>query len=151
MAVVVSLADIVNEMAEITGHHTIFLNQRTGEIVTLNEHQRHALEIGHDPEPGSDRPALSDDLRDGNLLELPSKFEHQEYSIVERFCHTVKDAQQRQTLFAAIHGKQAFRDFNVEVTQLGLEERWHGFRNQAFEEIAVAFLEKNGIAYARAA
>ena len=95
--------------------------------------------------------AVREAMESGDLLELPHKFEHQEYSIVEQFCRTIKDPEQRDALFAAIRGKRAFRDFSAAVKRLGLEQRWHGFRNHAFEEIAAAFLEKNGIAFKRAA
>jgi hypothetical protein len=152
MSVMVSLRDIVNEMVESSGHGACFLNRRTGELLVLNDHPRQALEIGHDPCGLSDGSTdLSDDMRAGNLVELPHKFEHQEFSMREQFCHSIKDPDQREPLFAAIRGKRAFRDFDAAVKHLRLEQRWHGFRSQAFEKIAIVWLDQNDIAFTRAA
>ena len=52
-------------------------------------------------------------------------------------------------LFVALRGRGAFRYFKATVRRLGIADDWYAFRDQAFEEIAVAWCEDNGIAFAR--
>ncbi|MHC4107763.1 MAG: hypothetical protein ACYSTY_06745, partial [Planctomycetota bacterium] len=152
--VVISVHDIVDEMVETDGECSAFLNRITGELVTLTEDVRDALENG---EPSEDLPAAEQErltafrclLQSGELLELPSSFETQEYSIRQRFCQSLPENEQRQRLLSALDGPTAFRSFDKLVRKLGLRDAWSGYRDRAFEEIAVAWLESNQIAYDR--
>jgi hypothetical protein len=151
MSFVVSIRDVVNEMAETGDDQTSFLNRRTGELISLTDEQRYVLENGRAADAPECQRELREVLQAGDLLELPSSFEHHEYSIVEQFCHSIKDPDQQEQLLAAIHGKRAFRDFKVTIATLGLEAAWVRFRNRAYEEIAVAWLQQNDIAFDQAA
>ena len=151
MCVVVSLGDIVNEMTEISADETAFLNRRTGEVLSLNDEQRYLLENSLAAFLSDEERALQEVLESGDLLELPSTFEHHQYSIVEQFCHTIKNEDHRDELLGAIRGKRAFRDFTAIIRRTGLEGDWLHFRDRAFEEIALAWLDANSVAYKRAA
>jgi hypothetical protein len=151
MSLVVSLRDVVNEMAEVGEDQTAFLNRRTGELISLTDEQRYVLENGRADDAPEEQRELREVLQSGDLLELPSAFEHHQYSMVERFCHSVRDPGQRDQLLAVIRGKRAFRDFKVAIARYGLQEAWRHCRDQAFEQIAVSWLEKNSIAYEKAA
>ncbi|MHC4775724.1 MAG: UPF0158 family protein [Planctomycetota bacterium] len=151
MCVVVSLGDIVNEMTEIGADETAFLNRRTGELLSLNDEQRYLLENSRAGVLSDEERALQEALESGDLMELPSTFEHHQYSIVEQFCRSVNSDDHRDELLGAIRGKRAFRDFTVIIRRTGLEGDWLHFRDRAFEEIALAWLEANNVAYKRAA
>ena len=145
MSVIVSLAEVVSEMVEISDRHTAFLNRRTGEVVSLTEQQRDVLDNG---DAASEREReLKGLVEAGDLLELPTKFENHEYSIVERFCQSVGDPDRKDELLQAIRGRRAFREFHNLVRRLDLEPAWSGFRERAFREIAVHWLQEHGIAY----
>lgn len=143
---VISVADIVNEMVETSDDRVAFLNRSTGEVFTVTEEQRALLEHGH---PIGDVSTFERQLRDhysnGDLVELPTRFEHHEYSIVERFCYSVQDRDHREQLLKAIRGKRAFRDFNQLTRTLGRHDEWCSFRDRAFEAIAIGWLEKHQI------
>ncbi len=152
MSVVVSLREVINEMAELADQHSAFLNRRTGELLTINDQQRTLFENSqpiHELSEG--QHVIREAMEAGDLLELPNKFEHHEYSIVERFCETVSDPKHKKKLTKAIRGKQAFRDFQRVVAKLGLQERWIGFRNRELEAIATDWLDRHEIAYNQAA
>ncbi len=152
--VVISLGDIVNEMVETDRECSAFLNRITGELISLTEDVRDALEDG---EPSEDLSAAEQErltafrclLQSGELLELPSSFETQEYSIRERFSQSLPENKHREQLLSALDGPTAFRSFNELVKRHGLRDAWSGYRDRAFEEIAVAWLESNKIAYDR--
>ena len=152
MSVVVSLREIISEMAEVTDRQTAFLNRRTGELVTIDDQQRILFENSqpiHELSQG--QHLIREAMESGDLLELPNSFEHHEYSIVERFCETVTDPGPKKKLTKAIQGKQAFRDFQRIVAKFGLTDRWTGFRNRELEAIATDWLDRHEIKYDMAA
>jgi hypothetical protein len=152
MSVMVSLRDVINEMAEVGDDQTAYLNRRTGEPLTLSDEQRYVMENGHPAADLSDgQRQLREAHESGDLLELPAAFEHHLYSIVERFCQSVRDPDHRAELLRAIRSKRALRDFNEALRRLGIQQQWIGFRNRGLEEIAIHWLDANGIAYNRAA
>ena len=151
MSFVVSLRDVINEMADTGDDQTAFLNRRTGELISLTDEQRYVLENGRAADAPECQRELRKVLQTGDLLELPSSFEHHEYSVVEQFCHSIKDPDHQERLLAAIHGKRAFRDFKAIIASLGLDGAWAHFRNRAYEELAIAWLQQNQIAYDQAA
>jgi hypothetical protein len=46
-------------------------------------------------------------------LELPNKYDVNEYEIMEEFCLTVSDQRKQDSLLRAIKGKGAFRRFKI--------------------------------------
>ncbi len=152
MSVVVSLREVINEMAEIADRHSAFLNRRTGELFTIDDEQRVLFENSqpiHELSEG--QHVMREAMEAGDLLELPNKFEHHEYSMIERFCETVSEPKYKKKLERAIRGKRAFRDFQKVVAKLGLGERWIGFRNRELEVVATNWLDQHEIAYDLAA
>jgi hypothetical protein len=152
MSNAVSLREIINEMAELGERHVAFLNRRTGELLTLNEQQRLIMENGPGQSAAPDwHRELVEGLRSGDIVELPGAFEQKQFTIIERFCATIKDVTRREKLLKAIRGRRAFDGFHQAIRRLDLEEQWIGFRNRSFEALAIDWLEKNNIAYDRAA
>jgi hypothetical protein len=90
-------------------------------------------------------------LASEDFLPLPSKFDINEYRIVERFCHEVADSKIRDDLLRSIRGKGAFGRFRTLAQHCGLVDEWHGFRDRAFEDIGADWLEANGFGYTREA
>ena len=128
------------------------MNRRTGELLTMNDQQRALIENSqpvHDLSDG--QHSVREAMESGDLLELPSKFEHHEYSILERFCESVTESKHRKKLLKAIRGKRAFRDFEKVLRKLGMRDRWVGFRNRELEGLAVDWLDRHEIEYKKAA
>ena len=151
-SVMVSLRDIVSEMVEISDDHTAYLNRKTGELISLADEVRDLLERDRSPDvlPEEQRWMISKArqvLDTDDFLELPPRFEIHEYSLVERFCDGIDDPDQRQNLKAALEGPRAFRSFSDAVGRLGMEQEWFRFRDQAFEELAISWLNEHEIAY----
>jgi len=152
MSFEVSLRDIVNEMTEISDRHTAFLNRRTGELITMNDSTRALLDAAaSDNQLNEEQRGLLAMMHEGELIELPGKYEQRLFTIVEQFCETVRDPDHRERLRKAIRGKRAFREFKKTVKELGLRDRWTGYRNHAFEELAIDWLQRHGIAFRSAA
>jgi hypothetical protein len=153
-SVVVSLHDVVAQMDLPNDAWTAYLNRRTGKIVTVTDEDQRLVEAGGDPEdlPEWQRetlPKVREALESDDYLALPDKFEIHEYRIMERFSLGVEDAGVRDALLQAIRGRGAFRRFREVIHERGVAEAWYAFRQQAFEDIAIDWLESNGVEYSR--
>jgi len=78
---------------------------------------------------------------------LPSRFDMNEYRIMERFCDTVEDEKVATGLRLAIQGSGAFRRFKDGLHAFGIAEQWYAFRDKALREIAKDWCEENHIEY----
>ena len=151
MPAVVSLQDIVNAMDLPNQEWESFLDPDSGEIVTVTEDDRSALE---DPEPDllpdwqrELLPSIRKAVESDSFLRLPDSFDIHEWSIMERFCHTVGESSAQAELLDSIHGSGAFRLFRRTVERLGLREAWYAYRQKELEQIARDWLEANHIPY----
>ena len=152
MFAAVTLREIINEMAEVGPNHTAFLNRKTGELFTMNDQQRLLLENAMESHDLSDgQHQVREAMDAGDLLELPSSYEHREFSTIEQFCDSVHEPKHKKKLLKAIRTKQAVTSFRQVIRKLGIEQQWIGFRNRQLEQIAIDWLNNNDIRFNRAA
>jgi hypothetical protein len=151
MPAIVSLQDIVNAMDLPNQEWESFLDPDSGEIITVTDDDRSALE---DPEPDllpdwqrDLLPSIRRAVESDSFLRLPTSFDVHEWSIMERFCHTVDDAAAQAELLVSIHGSGAFRVFRRTVDRFDLREQWYAFRQARLEQIARDWLEANRVPY----
>jgi len=151
MPAVVSLRDVVAAMDVPNREWESFLDPESGEIITITDDDRSALD---DPEPEllpdwqrELLPKIRAVLESDRYLRLPDSFEIHEWSIMERFCLTIGDPSARGELLDAIHGSGAFRVFRRTLERLGLRDPWHAYRESTFEQIARDWLEAHGVPY----
>ena len=150
----VYLRDVLDEMELLSDEATVYINRKTGELITLTDE---ILALAEDPDAAAEAPQWQKDLLpkvrevmgSEDFIPLPGKFEIHEWSIMERFAQSVTDGTMSDELNAAVHGRGAFRRFKDAVQRLGIADEWYRFRDAALEEIAVEFLEAHGIAYNR--
>lgn len=148
----ISLREIINEMAEVSDNHTAFLNRKTGELFTMNDQQRALFENAMASQELSDgQHKVREAMAAGDLVELPSSFEHREFSTIEQFCDSLHDAKHKKKLLKAIRGKTAVASFRKIIRRLGIEQQWTGFRNHQLEQIAIDWLNSNDIRFDKAA
>ena len=136
--VVVALRDIVEAMDVPNDGWTAFLNVRTGALVT----QTDGDEIIGDEDDDVD-------LESEDYVQLPDRFDIDEYRMMQRFCMQVADERVRERLLRAIEGSGAFGRFKGLVRQVDQLDAWHAYREAAYEEIAVQWLRDNEIAFER--
>jgi hypothetical protein len=154
MTVVVLLRNIVNEMDVMSDAFHAYLNKVTGELVTITDEEIEAIENEDDwsEYPGWQRESLATAkkiLDSTDYLRLPSKFEIDEYEIMERFCYAIEDPKLSSKLIIQIKGSGAFRRFKDAIRYYGIEDEWYRYRDQALEEIAIAWLESHEIPFTK--
>lgn len=154
MPVVVSLRDVVGEMEALSDQHTAYINRKTGELFTVSDEERSLAEDEELPADVPDwqreiLPKIREVLGSEDFIPLPSKFEIHEWSIMQDFCRSLQDPDQKARLLDAIHRKGAFRRFEDMIHRMGIADDWYRYRTEALEEIAIHFLEANDIPFRR--
>jgi Uncharacterised protein family (UPF0158) len=151
MATIISLREVIEAM-EITSDDCVsYLDQDTGEIITVTEEQRHLAEdesLEDIPEWQREMlPKIRAALESDRFLELPDRFDIHEWSIMDEFSQAQDSERIRQELLDAIHGAGAFRTFRSAIRRLGLEQSWYQFREEALAEIARNWLQEHKLPY----
>ena len=157
MTVVVSLRDLVDELQTLSDESRVYLNKVTGKVITITNDDFAMAE--NDDESEDDCSEYSDleidffqEVKkvlslDDDYLKLPSKFNVDEYEIMERFCLSIPNEKISNVLSDMIRGSGAFRRFKDLIYRYDIEKDWYKFRDEAYKEIAVSWLESNDFAY----
>ncbi len=154
MTLPVSLQAVIDEMDTFGDEFHAYINQLTGELVTLSTEEIQAVERGDDLDEDAEwepdeTPTAREVLSSTDYLPLPSKFEIHEWAIMQRFCFAVDDADLSRELQDQIHGAGAFRRFKDTLDRHDLLDTWFAYRQAAFAEIAIEWLEEHHIPYVR--
>ena len=154
MPLPVKLQDVVEALDLSADFSFYFLDRRTGEIEMITEEVWDAAEndelISEYPEWQRELILKAREIQStDNFVELPDKSDIDSYAMMERFCQEYSDRHVSATLSAAIKGKGAFRRFKDMISDLGIENEWYRFEQQRLEEIAVEWLEAEGIPFMR--
>lgn len=153
MSVKVKLKDIIAEMEiQFEESHT-YLNSKTGEIVVVTSDDLLAAEDGIpfddllDWEQENRMVAIDVVENFENYIELPTKFDVNEYEIMEDFCFNVSNERKQETLLGVIRGKGAFRRFKDKIIDFEIEDQWYSFRDERLKEIAIEWCRDNNVNY----
>ncbi len=163
MSATVSLRDLVGELQILPNEGTAYLNKITGKIIMFTDDDIEVAEAygqmeleEEDEEMEGEELDLEADYyqevnkilaSDADYLKLPTRFEIHEYEIMERFCLSHPDGKISDILLQTIKGPGAFRRFKDAVRQYGIEDDWFKYLDEAYKEIAIAWLQSNDIAY----
>jgi hypothetical protein len=153
MSIQVKLKDIIEEMEIQFEESRSLLDINTGEIVIVSSDDLRAVEdekpFDHLPEWEQENRMIAIDVVDNseNYIELPTKYEVNEYEIMEGFCLTVSDQRKQDSLLRAISGKGAFRRFKDKILDFGIEDQWYSYRDERFKQIAIEWCQVNNISY----
>ena len=129
------------------------LNIKTGKVCSF---QKEYLSVAEDEEDLSDFVDWEQEeilrakkylKKPNDYIGLPSKFDLNEYSIMENFIIEVPSEKQKEVLFNAIKGKGAFAKFRKGVEQFNLLEKWNEYDNNALTEFAKNWCRENEIEY----
>lgn len=155
MPLPVSLQAVVEEMDGQGDEVTAYLNRVTGELVSLRYEE---MLMAENDESVEDLPVWQQELVQlaekvifsDEYMPLPTPYEIYEYDIMRRFTYALEDERLANQLDRALRGKGAFHRFKDTVHRRGVADQWYVFRQEAFERIAVAWLDEHEIPYVRA-
>jgi hypothetical protein len=154
MDVQVKLSQIVEGMEFCADERTFYLDTNTGKIVVVTPDE---LFAGDEDDPVEDYPDWQQEGvqaarslargNDGNLLELPGKWDVNEYQLMEDFCLSLPANDSRSALYAAIQGRGAFRRFKDTIQKIGVADAWYRYRTSHFKTVAIDWCKANEIPY----
>jgi len=153
MTTPVNLSEIIDAMSLHSDEGSSYFNKEIGELVFITDEELRAAEEGHSlenyPEWQRELIETAQDFinDDTKYIPLPSRFDIDEYNIMEQFCLSLEDLRIFEDLYSAIKGPGAFRRFKDRIYRLGVEEDWFKYREEAFKEIAIDWCERKGIEY----
>lgn len=149
--IVVSLKEAVVAMDTMSDQIHSYLSLKTGEWVSLSDE---TLSIANSDFNLENHPAwekeliliAKDILGSSDYLELPDRYEIQEYAIMDEFCRSLND-RIRNDLLDQIRGKGGFRRFKKAIRRYEIENQWYEFRMKSLENIVIEWCENNHIDY----
>ena len=153
MAARVKLTEIIDGMESQSDESSSFLNKKTGEVVLMTDY---AMRAAEDDEPIEDLADWERDLvatakeimaETGDYISLPTKFDINEYSIMETFCLSLDDPELRDTFCGLMEGSGAFRRFKDALYRYGIEKDWYSHRDNALKDIAIDWCQENDIEF----
>lgn len=135
----VNLSVILDAIEMADDNYTYFLDLETGESVFLVDELI----------TGLDNEGLEDEIEENfeRYLRLPTKFEINEYHIMEEFIWSLPEGRQQDRLEQAIQGRGAFRRFKDMVDDLGIEKRWYQYEADAYKKMAIEWCRDHEIEY----
>ncbi|MBN1973212.1 MAG: hypothetical protein JW787_06205 [Sedimentisphaerales bacterium] len=151
MSIRVKLIEIIGGLECQSDENSSYLDKETGEVVLVSDQEMRAVEDNDSledyPEWELEQIAIARDIinETGRFLELPTKFDINEYEIMERFCLSLEDAEMSDLLYSRIKGSGAFRRFKETIYQNDIEQDWFTYRNEVLKEIAVDWCRENDI------
>lgn len=151
----VDLKKLIDEMDMQFESIKTYVNKNTGEIVSVSSDKLRDIEDGEIVPPYTGFPdwekeelELCEEIIDSDLyIEIPSKYEIDEYSIMEDFCLLQEDAKISDELYRSIKGKGAFSRFKDRIRRYNIEDEWYKYKEERLKELAIRWCEENEIDY----
>ena len=128
-----------------------FVNPETAEVVLVSDEALEAAEStdGENDVDEAEYELARAVLTTPGILEVPDRFDIDEYRMMARFANERPTARERDVLGEALHGSGAFRRFKDACYSLGIEQGWFGFRDLEYEALALRWCEDHGLAWTR--
>lgn len=136
----VPLQMITDEVIAADDSNNSFLDTETMEIIWIPEDGFEAEEI-------EEKIEMIEDDTENRFLALPTKYEINDYRIVQDFVYEISDRSIQEDFERAIRGSGAFRRFRNTLIRYDMLQDWYNYKDQAYREIAIEWCKDNGIEY----
>lgn len=149
----VKLEDILEGMEMQFDETNTFLNVKEGVVVQVYDQD---LRMAEEDEPFDDlydwqkeNIEIAIDILENfeDYIRLPTKFDINEYEMMEDFCYSLSNDKDRNRLLNAISGRGAFRRFKDEIIYMDVEDDWFEFRDKCYKKVAIEWCKDHGIEY----
>ena len=147
----VKLSEIVDGIQFQTDESCTYLRKSSGEIVLLSDEEiRDAEEdsgITEHPEWYKEAIERAKEYlkTESDYISLPSKYEFNDYRVMQEFINSIPIEKQREELYHLIKGKGAFSRFRQGLERFLLLEQWYEYKDKALNEFAEYWCQENGI------
>ena len=87
-----------------------------------------------------------DDLFEKSI-KLPTRYDINEYEMMEDFAETIKDDRLQNQLYISLNGSGAFRRFKDTCINFDIIDDWYKFRDKKYKELAINWCKDNNIEF----
>lgn len=149
----VKLSDVIEGLESQSDESSSFLDKRTGEVILMTDY---AMRSAEENEPYEEVPDWEKELVSiareiladtGDYIQLPTRYDIDEYSIMENFCMSLEKKAIGDILYDLISGSGAFRLFKDAIYKYGVEDEWYQYRDNAMKELAIEWCRQNNIEF----
>ena len=82
-----------------------------------------------------------------NSIMLPTRYDINEYKMMEDFVETIEDSRLQNQLYISLNGSGAFRRFKETCINFDIINDWYKFRDEKYKEIAINWCKENNIKF----
>jgi GNAT superfamily N-acetyltransferase len=130
----IQLKEVVDVLLQVDDDTNVWYDRKAD---TLKWHRPYAGDI-------DDEGAQTD--RE-NCVNLPSRYEINDYRLMELFIERLDDGDAKDHLAASIVGRGAFRRFRGTAERFNLLNKWYDFRENCYISFAEKWCQRNNIPY----
>lgn len=147
------IQDIINAVDFDSDMSESYLNLKTGEVCMFTDEEISAAENNDDLSDSYEwyREAVERAKQfvanPDDYLSLPSKYDFNEYHIMEKFIERLSVSEQSEMMYHAIKGKGAFHRFKVMLERFALTSEWFKFKDKKLYEFVELWCKENNINY----
>jgi len=152
------LQDLIDAISLQFDDSNQLLDRNTGEIFLISDEDMRLAENIHQDSDLSDLPDWQKETvrlaRDvimqagtGKYIQIPTKWQINEYRIMEKFCSTISSERIQKNLYESIRGRGAFRKFKNELCRLNVENAWYKYYEDELTKIALEWCAANIIEF----
>lgn len=134
----IQLQQVIDAIEMADDNWTGFYDSQTGDTVWLGDQ-----DFDDDYEETEELIETSED----RFYRFPTKFDINEYSIMEDFVDDLPAGAARNELVNAIRGRGAFRRFKDTLYNYGIEQQWYDYQAEAYKRIAIRWCQGEGLEY----
>lgn len=130
-----------------------YLNLKTGEVILIANEEVRAAEIDDDisdqAEWYKEAIAIAKEFLENRdqYLELPTKYDLDEYRIMENFVYSIPIEEQKDEMLSLIQGKGAFSRFRQGIERFLLKDKWYKYRDMEIVKFVKEWCQDNEIQY----
>jgi hypothetical protein len=130
-----------------------YLDLESGEVVLIADDEISAAEYDDDISNQADwyKEAIAqarEFLENQNrYIALPSKYDLNEYRIMENFVYAIPIEEQREEMLGLIQGKGAFSRFRRGIERFLLKDGWYRYRDKEITKFVEEWCQENEIEY----
>lgn len=90
---------------------------------------------------------LNEDELFEKSIKLPTRYDINEYEMMEDFATTISDTRLQNQLYISLNGSGAFRRFKDTCINFDIINDWYKFRDERYKEIAINWCKENNIEF----
>ena len=87
-----------------------------------------------------------DELFEKSIM-LPTRYDINEYEMMEDFAETIKDTRLQNQLYISLNGSGAFRRFKDTCINYDMIDDWYKFKDERYKELAINWCKDNNIEF----